>query len=55
MVYAGDRCKVRCYKKEVLITLVLVLNITPLAIIYMVIYIYIANDLKLGVLLAGLG
>jgi hypothetical protein len=40
MVHVGDRCKIRYYKKEVLITLVLVLNITPLAVIYAVIYTY---------------
>ena len=40
MVHAGDRCKVRCYKREFLIALVLVLNIIPLAVIYTVIYIY---------------
>jgi len=39
-VRAGDGCKVRCYRGEVLITLVLVLAVTPLAIIYAVIYIY---------------
>ena len=39
-VRAGDRCKVRRYKEEVLITLVSVLNIMPLAIIYIVAYIY---------------
>ena len=39
-VRAGDGCKVRCYKGEVLITLVLVLDIMPLAVIYAVIYIY---------------
>ena len=36
MVHAEDRYKVRRYKGEVLITLVLVLDITPLAIIYIV-------------------
>jgi hypothetical protein len=40
IVRAGDRCKVRRYKGEVLIALVLVLNVTPLAIIYVVIYVY---------------
>jgi hypothetical protein len=40
MVRTGDRCEVRCCKGEVLITLVLVLDITPLAIIYMVAYVY---------------
>ena len=39
-VYAGDRYKVGCYRGEVLITLVSVLAITPLAVIYAVIYIY---------------
>ena len=36
----GDRCEVKCYKGEVLITLVSVLDIMPLAVIYIVIYIY---------------
>ena len=40
MVRAGDRYKVRRYKGEVLIALVSVLDITPLAIIYIVAYIY---------------
>jgi hypothetical protein len=40
IIYAGDRCKVRHYKREVSITLVLVLDIMPLAIIYAVIYAY---------------
>ena len=40
IVYAGDRCKVRYYKGEVLIALVLVLNIMPLAIIYTVACMY---------------
>ena len=39
-VCVGDRYKVKYCKGEVLIALVLVLNITPLAIIYTVIYIY---------------
>ena len=39
-VHAEDRCKVRRYKKEVLIALVLVLDIMPLAVIYAVAYIY---------------
>ena len=39
-VRAGDRYKVKCYKKEVLITLISVLDIIPLAIIYAVTYIY---------------
>jgi hypothetical protein len=40
IVHAGDRFKVRHYKGEVLITLVLVLDVIPLAIIYVVAYIY---------------
>jgi len=40
IVRARDRCKVRHYRGEVLIALVLVLAITPLAIIRTVIYIY---------------
>ena len=36
MIYVGDRYKVKCYKGEVLIALVLVLNVIPLAIIYIV-------------------
>ena len=36
----GDRCKVRYYKREVLIALVSVLDIMPLAIIYIVAYVY---------------
>ena len=40
MVYAGDGYKVGRYEGEVLIALVLVLNITPLAIIRAVAYIY---------------
>jgi len=55
MVHAGDRYKVRRYRGEVLIALVLVLAITPLAIIHAVAYIYIVINLELGVLLAGLG
>ena len=39
-VYAGDGYKVRRYKREVLIALVLVLDIMPLAIIYAVAYTY---------------
>ena len=39
-VRAGDGCKVRCCEREVLITLVLVLDIMPLAIIYIVICVY---------------
>ena len=40
MVRVGDRYKVKYYKGEVLITLVLILNIMPLAVIYAVIYMY---------------
>ena len=40
IVHAGDGYKVRHYKGEVLITLVLVLNIMPLAVIHIVAYIY---------------
>jgi hypothetical protein len=40
MVRAGDKYEVKCYKGEVLIALVLVLDVTPLAIIYAVIYAY---------------
>ena len=40
MVHMGDRYKVKCYKGKVLIALVLVLDIMPLAIIYIVIYVY---------------
>ena len=40
MVRAGDRRKVGRYRGEVLIALVSVLAITPLAIIYAVVYIY---------------
>ena len=39
-VRAGDGYKVRHYKGEVLIALVSVLNIIPLAVIYIVAYIY---------------
>ena len=39
-VRAGDRYKVKYYKEEVLITLILVLDVMPLAIIYAVTYIY---------------
>jgi len=39
-VCAGDRCKVGRYGGEVLIALVLVLAITPLAVIYAVTYTY---------------
>ena len=40
IVRAGDGCKVRRYRGEVLIALVSVLAITPLAVIYAVTYIY---------------
>ena len=40
IVRAGDGYKVRRYRGEVLIALVLVLAITPLAIIHAVIYTY---------------
>jgi hypothetical protein len=40
MVRTEDRYEIRCYKGEVLIALVSVLNITPLAVIYAVIYAY---------------
>ena len=40
IIRVRDRCEVRRYKKEVLITLVLVLDIIPLAIIYVVAYVY---------------
>ena len=40
IVHVGDKCKVKYYKGEVSITLVSVLNITPLAVIYIVAYIY---------------
>jgi hypothetical protein len=40
IVHAGDRYEVRRYKGEVSIALVLVLNITPLAVIYAVTYAY---------------
>ena len=39
-VRVGDGYKVRRYKKEVSITLISVLNITPLTIIHAVAYIY---------------
>ena len=39
-VRAGDRCKVRYCKGEVSITLVSVLDIIPLAIIHIVVYVY---------------
>ena len=39
-VRVGDRCEVRRYKGEVLITLVSVLDIMPLAVIYIVACVY---------------
>ena len=36
IVHVGNRYEVRCYKGEVLIALILVLDIMPLAIIYIV-------------------
>ena len=39
-VRAGDGCEVRHCKEEVLITLVLVLDVMPLAIIHAVAYVY---------------
>ena len=39
-VRVGDGYEVKYYKGEVLIALVLVLDIIPLAIIYIVIYVY---------------
>ena len=39
-VHIGDRCKVKCYKGEVSIALVSVLNVMPLAIIYIVACVY---------------
>ena len=43
-VHVGDRCKVGCCKGEVSITLVLVLDIMPLAIIYTVNQVEILED-----------
>ena len=40
MVRVGDRYRVRYYKREVSITLVSVLDIMPLAVIYIIAYIY---------------
>ena len=40
IVRVGDGYEVKCYKGEVLIALVLVLDVMPLAIIYIVIYAY---------------
>ena len=39
-VCVGDRCEVKYYKGEVLIALVLILDIIPLAIIYIVVCVY---------------
>ena len=39
-VHVGDGCEVKCCKREVLITLVSVLDIMPLAIIHAVICVY---------------
>ena len=39
-VHAGNRCEVGRYEGEVLIALVLVLDVMPLAIIYIVAYVY---------------
>ena len=47
MVRVEDRCEVKCCKGEVLISLVLVLDIMPLAIIYIVICAY-GKWLKVG-------
>ena len=46
-VCAGDRYEVKYYKGEVSIALVLVLNIMPLVVIYIVIYMY-SKWLKVG-------
>jgi hypothetical protein len=40
IIRTGDKYKVKCCKGEVLITLVLVLDVMPLAVIYAVIYAY---------------
>ena len=40
MVRVEDGYKVKCYKGEVLIALVLVLDVILLAVIYVVIYVY---------------
>ena len=50
-VRAGDRYKVRRCKREVLITLVSVLDIMPLAVIYAVAYTY-SNWLKIKCLIS---
>ena len=47
MVRVGDRCEVGRCKGEVLIALVLVLDIMPLAIIYIVTCVY-SKWLKIG-------
>ena len=47
----GDRCKVKHYKGEVLIALVLVLNIMPLAVIYIVACAY-SKWFKVGCLIS---
>ena len=49
-VYIGDGCKVKHYKGEVLITLVLVLDVMPLAIIYIVACVY-SKWLRVGCLI----
>jgi len=54
MVRVGNKYKVGRYGGEVLITLISVLVVTSLAVIYVVIYIYIASNLKLSVLLVDL-
>ena len=54
MVRAEDRYKVGYYKGEVLIALVSVLDIIPLAVIYMVTYAY-NKWLKVKYLLTGVG
>ena len=51
MVRVGDRYKVRYYKGEVLITLVSVLDIMPLAIIYVVMCVY-SKWLRVGCLIS---
>ena len=40
IVRVGDKCEVKYYKGEVLITLISVLDIMPLAVIYIVMYMY---------------
>ena len=52
-VRVGDGCKVRYCEGEVLITLVLVLDVMPLAVIYVVAYIY-SKWLKVGCLIGWL-